>query len=1769
MFLNGNALTASGLPAGVFDALPSLTSLQLNDNALSTLPAGVFDALTGLDYLYLNDNGLTSLPADAFDTLSGLEHLHLQNNKLRALPVGVFDGLPALKNLHLPGNRLKANGLPAGVFGGLAALEKLDLSSNKLKSLNAGLFEPLTALADLDLSNNDGAPFAPEARAEPDDGEVSSDGGTVRLDGIGSGGAWGTNVTYAWALTDPASGVTVSFDDAASAMPEVTIPALAPDTELTFTLTVATPHGTTDGVRAGMDTATVTATATGNIAPTGADTTVTTDEDTAYAFAAADFGFSDVDSGDTLASVTITTLPGAGALELHGTAISSSGLPRTVTAAELADGELTYTPPAGASGDAFATFRYKVNDGTDDSASAYTMTIDVVDTTAPTVEITGVPATSSAAFTATFTFSEAVTGFALSDIAVSNGAASGFAEPTAGTVFTALITPTTDGAVTVDVAADAAQDAAGNANTAAVQATSTYTAPVTNTAPAFPSDATPRAVAENTATGTDFDAPVAARDEDNDPLAYELTAGDVDAFAIDPATGQLSTVAALNHEEQATYTVTVTATDDEDASASTEVTITVTDVDEQAGTPNAPRVRKHTSVTKLSVRWDVPDTAGGPAIINYEIRVAVKDSAAWSVVTTSDATTSAELSDLQRDTAYDVQVKANNGEIASDWSPSGNGTTRDNNAPNFDDRFIQNRTVSESVPAGSNVGAPIDATDQDGDPITHWIRTPSAHDLFAIDETTGQITTKRMFDHEAEDEYRIQILVTDRYGADEDWNPQTDSLDVFNSEVADLRISITDEAEPPLIPAAPTVTGDSSTSLLVTWTAPDNTGRPDIEGYALQYRKQGEPGWTPGPSTVTHTQTTIANLEPGTLYEVSVRASNDEGTSDWSTSGEGATLATDATLSELTVSDETSALTLAPAFASGTFVYTTEVASTVSQVTLTAVTTDDGASVSAVTLDGNAIADDDFSDGITVPSLVVGNNAIVVTVTAEDGVSTRTYMVTVTRTAANDPATGAPTITGTAQVGQTLTAERGNIDDTDGLSATFPDDYTFQWVRVDASNTETDIGTDSRTYTPVVADVGATIKVAVSFTDNAGHAEGPLVSAAVGPVEALAAVTIEANHERIGAGVEDLKFTLTRAGSTARALDVTVEIDQEQEWLDTSNLSHTVTFVAGVDTATLVFAASEVSLDPETTGTLTATASGTGISGGEATVAVVSLAHPPITIAFDQDAYTFAEAAPAADVNIYMVATLDPAYPRVVPVSGIWVSFETDSGTARSLDDFGLISGRAILGTGDLEPGTRQVARGLFREGNRKFTIVDDDSYEGDEALEVVVGWDPVNQSGLVRYRYVDGTFCDGGCSRIPYPVTITDEGDRPVLSLSAAPASIAEADNGATPDAGNVSTLTASIDNAKTFAADQAVTLTFAGTASAADYTVAPADADAAAAGHQVTLPADAPSVAVTVTAVDNDAVDGDRTVEVTGSLDGADFGATQTITITDDEVENTAPTGAPEITGTPQVGQELTAAIGTMADIDGLPATFPDDYTFQWVRVDASNTETDIGTNSSTYTPVAADVGATIKVEVSFTDGGGTAEEPLASAAVGPVVAAAANCAADRPGNDWCATMTVGVDSQRENYGYSSATSLGSLSSTRIEYGTKSWTIRDVRRSVNAIEDLIFVASQPQVPEEIRFNLGGEEFPAGDGADAGIGYTWETPTGLAWIEGQKVTVSARFGNFAASGKPGITGTAQVGETLTATTTGITDADGTTKADNGDAGYAYTYQWVLVDGGG
>ena len=81
----------------------------------------------------------------------------------------------------------------------------------------------------------------------------------------------------------------------------------------------------------------------------------------------------------------------------------------------------------------------------------------------------------------------------------------------------------------------------------------------------------------------------------------------------------------------------------------------------------------------------------------------------------------------------------------------------------------------------------------------------------------------------------------------------------------------------------------------------------------------------------------------------------------------------------------------------------------------------------------------------------------------------------------NDPATGAPTISGTAREGQELTAEASGIADVDGLPALSA--FAWQWLRVENGSETAIAGATSKSYRVAAADAGKKLKVRVSFTD--------------------------------------------------------------------------------------------------------------------------------------------------------------------------------------------------------------------------------------------------------------------------------------------------------------------------------------------------------------------------------------------------------------------------------------------------------------------------------------------------------------------------------------------------------------------------------------------------------------------------------------------------------------------------------------------------------------
>ena len=149
------------------------------------------------------------------------------------------------------------------------------------------------------------------------------------------------------------------------------------------------------------------------------------------------------------------------------------------------------------------------------------------------------------------------------------------------------------------------------------------------------------------------------------------------------------------------------------------------------------------------------------------------------------------------------------------------------------------------------------------------------------------------------------------------------------------------------------------------------------------------------------------------------------------------------------------------------------------------------------------------------------------------------------QTPANAPATGVPTISGTAQVGETLEASTSGIGDDDGLSNV---SYGYRWVRSDGTSDADIQDATGPSYTLVEADEGKTVKVRVSFTDDAGNGE-ELTSAAT----ALVAAAVPRNSPAIGAptvsGTAQVGETLTADTTGISDADGLDDVTFTYQWL--------------------------------------------------------------------------------------------------------------------------------------------------------------------------------------------------------------------------------------------------------------------------------------------------------------------------------------------------------------------------------------------------------------------------------------------------------------------------------------------------------------------------------------------------------------------------------------------------------------------------------------------
>ena len=254
---------------------------------------------------------------------------------------------------------------------------------------------------------------------------------------------------------------------------------------------------------------------------------------------------------------------------------------------------------------------------------------------------------------------------------------------------------------------------------------------------------------------------------------------------------------------------------------------------------------------------------------------------------------------------------------------------------------------------------------------------------------------------------------------------------------------------------------------------------------------------------------------------------------------------------------------------------------------------------------------------------------------------------------------------------------------------------------------------------------------------------------------------------------------------------------------------------------------------------------------------------------------------------------------------------------------------------------------------------------------------------------------------------------------------------------------------------------------------------------------------------------------------------GATGTVAAAAAQANNPA-TGQPTVDGTPQVGETLTADTSPIDDADGLTNV---SFSYQWI---AGGSDID-GATGSTYTLTASEQGTTVQVRVTFTDDADN-EETLTSGATGTVAAAAAqanNPATGQPTVD--GTPQVGETLTADTSPIDDADGL-----TNVSFSYQ-WIAggSDIDGATGSTYTLTASEQGKIVQVRVTFT---------DDAD-----NEETLTSGAT---GTVAAAAAQANNPATGQPTVDGTPQVGQTLTADTSNISDLDGITNA-------TFAYQWI------
>ena len=267
-------------------------------------------------------------------------------------------------------------------------------------------------------------------------------------------------------------------------------------------------------------------------------------------------------------------------------------------------------------------------------------------------------------------------------------------------------------------------------------------------------------------------------------------------LAINETTGEMTVASALDYETTASYSLEVTVTDGGSTPLSGTATLTITVTDENeapiANDTTFSVVETTASGTEVgTVTATDPDQTSPDNTLTYTI-TSGNTGNAFAINSTTGAVTVAGALDYAITASYSLVVT-----VADGGSPSLRGAatltimvTDENEAPTVsDDAFSVAEHGANGTVVGSVVGTDPDQTSPNN-VLTYAITGGNTGDVFAINETTGELTVSGALDYATTASYSLEVTVTDG---------GSPSL----SSTATLTITVTDENE------APTVSDDA------------------------------------------------------------------------------------------------------------------------------------------------------------------------------------------------------------------------------------------------------------------------------------------------------------------------------------------------------------------------------------------------------------------------------------------------------------------------------------------------------------------------------------------------------------------------------------------------------------------------------------------------------------------------------------------------------------------------------------------------------------------------------------------------------------------------------------------------------------------------------------------------------------------------------------------------------------------------------------------------